>query len=140
MNSPVPTTKTHKYWKLAASENHQPHRFLQYIENIKLNGDSISHLRQFYKRIRLAFQSSFTKVADIIPAFKDVSPHYPFGHILVPENEFYLGYHSIHNTYNWFGTALLVWIFKEQFFMEDTVYYRELIDSNHSVSHSSDTE
>ena len=31
----LPTT-THKYWKLAASDSHQPHRFLQYMENIKL--------------------------------------------------------------------------------------------------------
>ena len=36
----------------------------------------------------------------------------------------------------------IVWIFKEQFFflMEDTVYYGELINSNHRVSHSSDAE
>ena len=101
----LPTT-THKYWKIAASETHQPHRFLQYMENIKLMGDSISHLRQFYERIRLAFHSSFMKAVDILPPFKEISSQYPFGHILVPHNEYYIGYHSIVNTYNWFSTAL----------------------------------
>ena len=99
-------TSTHRYWKLASSESHQPHRFLQYMENIKLNGDSISHLRQFYERIRLAFHSSFTKPTDILPQFRDISPHYPFGNILIPNNVHYVGYHAIYNTYNWFGTAL----------------------------------
>ena len=42
-------TKTHKYWRLAASKAHQPHRFLQYMDNIKLNGDTISNLHQFYE-------------------------------------------------------------------------------------------
>ena len=106
---PNPTfiqSSKHKYWKLAASDTHQSHRFLQYLDNIKLPGDSISQLRQFYERIRLAFHSSFTKATDILPQFKDIAPNHPFGHILVPVNEFYMGYHSIHNTYNWFGTAL----------------------------------
>ena len=47
----LPTTPAHRYWKLAASESHQPHRFIQYMESIKLNGDTISDLRQFYERI-----------------------------------------------------------------------------------------
>ena len=105
-NHPIIQSSKHKYWKLASSDAHQPHRFLQYLENIKLLGDSISHLRQFYERIRLAFHSSFTKATDVLPQFKDIMPNHPFGHILVPDNEFYMGYHSIINTYNWFGTAL----------------------------------
>lgn len=99
---------THKCWKLAASETHQPHRFLQYMENIHLNGNSILHLHQFCERLRLAFHSSFSKPTDILPSFKDISPNYPFGHILIPQNEYYIGYHSIVNTYNWFSTALYV--------------------------------
>ena len=97
---------THKYWKLAASETHQPHRFLQYMDNIHLDGDTITHLRQFYERIRLAFHSSFTKPTDILPTFRNMSPNQPFRTLLIPQNEYYIGYHSITNTYNWYSTAL----------------------------------
>lgn len=76
------------------------------MDNIKLSGDTISNLRQFYERIRLAFHSSFTKVIDILPSFREISQSYPFGHLLVPQNEYYIGYYSIFNTYNWFATAL----------------------------------
>ena len=101
----IPSRK-HKYWKIATNDSHQPHRFLQYMENIKLMDDSIISLRQFYERICLAFHSSFNKVVDILPQFKDILSQDPFGNILVPHNEYYLGYHAILNTYNWFGTAL----------------------------------
>ena len=77
-------TSTHKYWKLAASETHQPHRFLQYMENIQINGDTLSHLRRFYEQLQPAFHSSFSKPADILPPFKDISPNYPFGNIFIP--------------------------------------------------------
>ena len=87
-------------------ETHQPHCFLQYIENIRLTGDNITHLRQFFERFRLAFHSSFTKAVDILPTFRDISPNYPFGYLLVPENEYYIGYYSIVTTYNWFSTAI----------------------------------
>ena len=76
-------TKTHKFWRLAASEAHQPHRFLKFMDNIKLNGDTISNLRQFYKRIRLAFHSSFTKPVDILPPFRDISPNHSFIHSII---------------------------------------------------------
>ena len=101
----LPTT-THKYWRIAAMESHHPHRFLQYIDNIKLNGDTISHLHQFYERICLAFHSSFSKPTDILPPFRNISPQYSFFHLLVPKNEYYLGFHAILNTYNWYGSAL----------------------------------
>ena len=104
--TPTLPTSTHKYWKIAASDAHQPHRFLQFMDNIKLHGDTITDLRQFYERIRLAFHSSFTKPVNILPSFRNVSPKSSFGHILVPHNEYYLGYYSILNTYNWFSTAL----------------------------------
>ena len=42
-NNKIFPTKTHKYWRIATTETYQPHRFLQYMENIKLNGDTISH-------------------------------------------------------------------------------------------------
>ena len=105
---PIPThpVPTHKYWRLAASDSHQPHQFLQCIDNIKLDGDSISQLCKFYERIRLAFNSSFTKVIHILPPFRELSPQYPFGNILVPNNEMHMGYYAVLNTYNWFGTAL----------------------------------
>ena len=99
-------TKTHKYWKIVATETYQPHRFLQYMENINLNGDTISHLRQFYERIRLAFHSSFCKPTDILPPFKQISPNHTFDQLLIPENQYYLGHHSIMNTYNWFSSTL----------------------------------
>lgn len=73
----------------------QIHRFLQYMENINLTRDSISNLRQFYECIRLEFHSSFTKATDILPQFRDISPNYPFRHILVPQNTYYIWYHSI---------------------------------------------
>ncbi len=104
--TPTLPTSTHKYWKIAASDAHQPHRFLQFMDNIKLHGDTITDLCQFYERIRLAFHLSFIKAVDFLPPFRNISPKFPFGHILVPHNEYYLGYHSILNTYNWFGTAL----------------------------------
>ena len=80
--------KTHKYWRIAATEIYQPHRFLHYMENIKLNDDTISHLRQFYERIRLAFHSSFSKLTDILPTFKQISPNHPFDQLLIPENQY----------------------------------------------------
>ncbi len=76
------------------------------MENIRLNGDTISHLRQFYERFRLAFHSSFAKPTDILPKFRDIPPNSPFRNILVPHNEYYYGYHCITNTYDWFGSAI----------------------------------
>lgn len=70
------------------------------MENIKLAGDSKINLSQFYERIRLVFHSSFIKATDNLLKFKDIASNCPFGHILVPHNEYYLGYHSIVNTYD----------------------------------------
>ena len=107
-NGTIPTfpAPTHKYLRMAASKSYQSHCFLQCIDNIKLNGNLISQLHQFYERIRLAFHSSFTKVVHILSHFREISPQYPFGHILVHNNKMYMGYYSILNMYNWFGTAL----------------------------------
>ena len=76
------------------------------MDNIKLNGDTISNLRQFYEQIRLAFHSSFTKPVDILPPFRDISPNHSFIQLLVPGNEYYIGYYNILNTYNWYASAL----------------------------------
>ena len=70
--TPTPSSKTHKYWKLAAAESHQPHRFLQYIDNLKLNGDTISDLRQFYEHRHIFLSATFSYlitnfIQDIIP-------------------------------------------------------------------------
>ena len=63
-------SRSHRYWRLAASEAHHPRCFLQYMDNIKLHGDTISNLCQFYECIRLAFHSSFSKPVNIYHHFE----------------------------------------------------------------------
>ena len=96
----------HKYWKVASGSTHQPRQFLTYLEHIRLTDDTITSLRQFYERICLAFHSSFSTTITVLPLFHDLSIQKSFKTYLVPTNENYAGYHSIYETYTWFGTAL----------------------------------
>ena len=89
-----------KYQKVATNEDHQPHCILQYLENIKLAGDTISNLLPNFMNEFAIFYSNLLCTIDISLPFQIISPYYQFGESLIPDNEYYIRHYKIFSTYS----------------------------------------
>ena len=100
------TTPSHKYWKVARDDNFEPHRFQNFVKDIKLMDDSLHSIRLFYSKIRHAMHTSFKRHTDVLPNFDKLTRNTDFTQLLVPNNDQYIGYSSITSIYHWFSDSI----------------------------------
>ena len=99
-------TPSHKYWKIARDDNFEPHRFQNFVKDIKLMDDSLHSIRLFYSKIRHAMHTSFKRHTDVLPTFDKLTRKTDFTQLLVPNNDQYIGYSSIISIYQWFSDSI----------------------------------
>ena len=81
------TTPLHKYWKVAQDNNFEPHRFQNFVKDIKLMDDSLHSIRLFYSKIRHAMHTSFKRHTDVLPNFDKLTRNTDFTQLLVPDRK-----------------------------------------------------